>query len=68
MSTTTFKFDEQTERLFELLKRDFNASSKAEIVRKALALLEIARRAKAEGKEISVTTPDGKVVKTYELV
>jgi hypothetical protein len=63
MATTTIKFDEQTEKLFEELKRDFGATSKAEVIRRALALLEVARQAKKTGREISVTS-EGKIEKS----
>ena len=56
---TTFKFNRETLELMENLKREFGATSKAEILRKALALLEIARKAKATDAKMAVIDKDG---------
>jgi hypothetical protein len=42
MSTTTFNFDEKTERTIEELKKNFGLSSKTAVIRRALALLAAA--------------------------
>jgi hypothetical protein len=54
MSTTTFKFDERTEEMIDRLKGAFNAPTKAEVMRKALALLELARQAREENRDLAV--------------
>jgi aminopeptidase N len=54
MSTSTFKFDERTERMIEQLKVSFNAPTKAEVMRKALALLELARQAKESNQSLAI--------------
>jgi hypothetical protein len=56
---TTFKFSKQTLNVINQLKKDFGASSKAEVIRKALALLELARQAKEKGGEMAVVDGDG---------
>lgn len=53
MPLTTFNLDERTDRTLEELKTHFGASSKAEIVRKAIAFLNVAKDAEE---------PDGSVV------
>ena len=53
MPLTTFNIDERTDRTLEELKTHFGASSKAEIVRKAIAFLNVAKDAEE---------PDGSVV------
>lgn len=56
---TTFKFNRETLKIIDQLKRDFGATSKAEVIRKALALLEVARQAKKSGGTIAVVDDDG---------
>ena len=53
MPLTSFNIDERTDRTLEELKSHFGASSKAEIVRKAIALLNVAKDAEQ---------PDGSVI------
>ena len=53
MPLTSFNIDERTDRTLEELKIHFGASSKAEIVRKAIAFLKVAKDAEQ---------PDGSVV------
>jgi len=43
MPLTSFNLDEKTDRTLEELKAHFGASSKAEIVRKAVAFLKVAK-------------------------
>lgn len=45
MALTSFNIDEKTDRTLEELKSHFGASSKAEIVRKAIAFLNVAKDA-----------------------
>lgn len=42
MSNLTLNFDEKAERNLEALKKHYGATSKAEVIRKALVLLKIA--------------------------
>jgi hypothetical protein len=56
---TTFKFNRQTLAIIDQLKKEFGASSKAEVIRKALALLELARQARENGGTIAVVDTDG---------
>jgi hypothetical protein len=53
MPLTSFNLDERTDRTLEELKSHFGASSKAEVVRKAIAFLNVARGAEQ---------PDGSVI------
>ncbi len=50
----TFKTDTRTIAMIEELKEHFNASSRAEVLRKALALLELAREAEEQDREMAV--------------
>ena len=56
---TTFKFNRQTLDVIEQLKKEFGATSKAEVIRKALALLELARQAKQKGGSVGIINEDG---------
>jgi hypothetical protein len=42
MALRTFNFDSKTEQTIEHLKKHYGASSKAEVLRKAVALLDLA--------------------------
>lgn len=54
----TLEFPERTnEQLEELVERT-NSSSKTEVLRKALALLEVAVTAQEEGKKVGVAEKD----------
>ena len=48
MAVTTFNIDPRTDQTLEDLKLHYHASSKAEILRKAIALLSIASRSEQE--------------------
>ncbi len=58
-SSMTIAFDQRTAEILDDLKRDFGASSKAEIIRKAIALLDIARDARNNGGKLTVTDAAG---------
>lgn len=60
MGTTSFKFDARTNKLLEELRQHYGASSKAEVLRKAIALLDIAAEAEDEDRQIMVESKDGK--------
>ena len=53
MPLTSFNIDDRTDRTLEDLKSHFGASSKAEVVRKAIALLNVVKDAEQ---------PDGSVI------
>jgi hypothetical protein len=53
MPITSFNIDSKLDGTLEMLKDHYGASSKAEILRKAIALLNVARRSEE---------PDGSVV------
>lgn len=57
-SPTTFKFDEKLTATLEDLKNSTGASSKAEIVRRAIALLKVVQDAKEDGGELVIRTRD----------
>lgn len=66
--TTTLSFDDRTEDILNNLKRDFGAASKAEVIRKAVALLEVIRQAKKDGGAIGIVDADGKSVRTVLVI
>ena len=59
MAATTFKFDAKTNKLLEQLREHYGASSKAEVLRKAIALLDIAAEAEEHNQQIVVESKDG---------
>lgn len=59
-SPTTFKFDEKLTATLEELKVATGASSKAEIVRRAIALLKVVQEAKDDGGTLIIRTPQEK--------
>ena len=61
MGQTTFNFDAHTEEVIEGLKMHFHATTKAEVIRKALALLEFAKKTYETGGEVNMTDKDGNV-------
>lgn len=72
MSTTlsTFKFDEQLTATIEELKNSTSATSKAEIVRRAITLLKVVQDAKEKGEKIVLRTEDaeGNAVREREII
>lgn len=58
-SPTTFKFDEKLTQTLDELKTATGASSKAEIVRRAIALLKVVQQAKDAGSEVVIRSADG---------
>jgi hypothetical protein len=44
MAATSFNIDQKTDQTLENLRRHYQVSSKAEVLRKAIALLNVARR------------------------
>lgn len=71
MSTlSTFKFDEQLTNTIEELKQATSASSKAEIVRRAITLLKVVQDAKDNGEKLVLRreTKTGELVKEREII
>lgn len=59
MKATSFKFDEKTTRLIDELKESSHASSRTEVIRKALYLLDLATKAQQEKKHLIIRGNDG---------
>lgn len=68
MSTTTFKFDEHTEKMIEQLKEEYNTPTKAELVRKALALLELVRQARERNQDLALVEHGTKVAGVQRIL
>jgi len=71
MSTlSTFRFDEQLTTTIEELKSATSASSKAEIVRRAIALLKLVQEAQSRGEKLVLRREDeqGNSLKEREIV
>ncbi|KRG65641.1 hypothetical protein ABB26_03620 [Stenotrophomonas humi] len=59
-SPTTFKFDEKLTSTLEELKDGTNATSKAEVVRRAIALMKVVQDAQKRGAEVVIRDDSGK--------
>lgn len=71
MSTlSTFKFDEQLTKTLEELKDASRASSKSEVVRRAITLLKVVQDATERGEKIVLRSEDenGKMIKEREII
>jgi hypothetical protein len=55
----TIKFHRQTVEMMHRLRESFGATSNADVIKKALALLEIARQAKERGGNMVIQDPEG---------
>ncbi|HEX9660977.1 MAG TPA: hypothetical protein VGB27_01720 [Candidatus Binatia bacterium] len=60
MAMTTFNVDERMEQSLEELKKHFGASSKAEVIRKAIALLKVVTDSEDADGSITIQKKDGK--------
>jgi len=69
-SLTTFKFDAAITETLEQIKEMTSASSKAEVVRRAIALLKVVEDANSRGEKILLRQEDadGQVVREREIV
>ena len=67
MPQTSIRLDDRTENLLGELKDHYGASSKAEVMRKALALLDTVRRAQEDGDELALVNGDNRVTKFVVL-
>lgn len=54
MSQITLKIDPKTAAMLEALKQHFNASTRAEVIRKAIVLLDLARDADEHERELVI--------------
>lgn len=59
MKATSFKFDEKTTQLIDELKESSHASSRTEVLRKALYLLKLASQAQQEHKRLVIKGAEG---------
>lgn len=60
MAVTTFDFDPKLTKMIDQLKGKLHASSRAEVLRRAIILLEIASLAKDDGAELVIKKKGGK--------
>jgi hypothetical protein len=67
-SLSTFKFDQQLTDTIEELKRTTHATTKSEIVRRAIALLKVVQDAKDKGERIVLIADKGGEVREREIV
>ena len=63
MGQTTFNFDERTEGMIADLRQHFGVKTKAEVFRKALALLDLAREVREKGGEMAIVDSGGQTSK-----
>lgn len=56
---TNFRLDERTSQLIEDLKIKGGAATKAEVIRKALALLFVVSEAKESGQKVLISNQEG---------
>ena len=58
MATTTIRFDERTDKVLERLQEAYSAPTKTELIRRAIAVLELARIAREQGKDLALVPQD----------
>lgn len=63
MAVTSFNIDDKMDQTLEALKAHYGATSKAEILRKAVALLNVASKNEAEDGTIVLSDGNGKDIK-----
>ena len=56
---TTFGFDKKTMSTLDELKEELGASSKAEVLRKAITLLKLAQQVQSKGGHVTLEDADG---------
>jgi hypothetical protein len=64
----TFTIDENTDQILEQLKLRLGKTSKAEVLRKAIVLLQVATQAEDVGSGIATLDKDGKINHKIKLV
>lgn len=67
MGTTTIRFDDQTEAIVQQLKKEYSATTKAELIRLGIALLKMARDASEEGKRLGLIDRENNSVSEIAL-
>lgn len=67
-SLSTFRFDEQLTKTIEDLKSSSSASSKAEVVRRAIALLKVVQDATQNGEKLILQREDNGETKEREII
>ncbi len=69
-SPTTFVFDEQMTETLDLLKKNTGAKSKAELIRRAIALYKVAEEAKQNNQKLLIRQEDsnGTMIREREIV
>lgn len=63
MDVTSFNIDSKTDQTLESLRRHYQVSSKAEVLRKAIALLNVARRNEHADGTIVIRQQNGEHLK-----
>lgn len=64
----TFTIDEATDQILEKLKAALGKTSRAEVLRKAIALLEVATEAEKSGGSVATLDEEGNVRHRIKLV
>ena len=64
----TFTIDERTEEVVDTLKSKLRKTSRAEVLRKAIALLDVATGAKDDGNDIAIVDKNGNILSRIMLV
>jgi hypothetical protein len=54
MAVTTFDFDPKLTKVLDRLKKDMHAASRAEVLRRAITLLDLANMAEKDGAELII--------------
>jgi len=67
IKATSFKFDPRTTELLDDLKKRSHSSSRTEVIRKALYLLDLASKAQEEHKHLVIKGDHGEVEKEILL-
>jgi Arc/MetJ-type ribon-helix-helix transcriptional regulator len=65
---STFTFNDETTVLIDDLMKEFKWSSRAEVIRKALAALELVRREKAKGNQLAFVDDEDKIISKVLIV
>ncbi len=60
MVATSFSFDPKIVKLIDRLQDDLHASSRSEVLRRAITLLKLSKEAEKEGGELVIKSKDGR--------
>ena len=60
MAATSFSFDPKIVKLIDRLQDDLHASSRSEVLRRAITLLKLSKEAEKEGGELVIKSKDGR--------